>query len=99
MENLSEKILFYFGKHCFAGRKAPFCGEEKHHFAGEETPPLFQQTFFCPKNSENTKRYKVFNIQQSTVNSSTVSQNELRPEKKKVLNILILYIIYNIYYI
>ncbi|HIZ91720.1 MAG TPA: hypothetical protein H9807_06350 [Candidatus Bacteroides merdavium] len=26
MENLSEKILFSFGKHCFAGRKAPFCG-------------------------------------------------------------------------
>ncbi|WP_307758784.1 hypothetical protein [uncultured Mediterranea sp.] len=99
MENLSEKILFSFGKHCFAGRKAPFCGGEKHHFAGEEAPPLFQQTFFCPKNSESTKRYKVFNIQQSTVNSSTVSQNELRLEKKKVLNILILYIIYNIYYI
>ena len=26
MENLSEKILFSFGKNCFAGRKAPFCG-------------------------------------------------------------------------
>ena len=83
-----------------------FCGEEsivlrggKHRFAEEEAPPLFQQTFFCPKNSESTKRYKVFNIQHSTVNSSTVSQNELRPEKKKALNILILYIIYNIYYI
>ena len=42
MENLSEKILFSFGKHCFAGRKAPFCGLGSDVFAerGAISPPV-----------------------------------------------------------
>ena len=39
MENLSEKILFYFGKHCFAGRKAPFCGAGSDVLLREGTYP------------------------------------------------------------
>ncbi|WP_288316325.1 hypothetical protein [uncultured Mediterranea sp.] len=49
MENLSEKILFSFEKHCFAGRKAPFCGEEKHHFAGGGNASPVPTNFFLPK--------------------------------------------------